>query len=179
MWELYLLHTTLQGAWATTTACDVWAKSSLKKRFSLFCRYYFTSSKLVLNLKGWQIFLWLMGLNNHFCYTAGNFFPNSARSHWLLRSHMISNNETVSRQNLWAGNIVKSMTLRHVSALLWAKVDWRPPLQRGLMYFQLQNFQLYNKSLKVWPIGKQLILFPSNFNVSETNLTVSLRTSHL
>ena len=38
------------------------------------------------------------------------FFPNSARSHWLLRGHMIANNETVSRQNLWAGNMA---ILRH------------------------------------------------------------------
>ena len=29
------------------------------------------------------------------------FFPNSAHSHWLLRGHMTSNNETVSRQNPW------------------------------------------------------------------------------
>ena len=27
------------------------------------------------------------------------FLLNSARSHWLLRGHMTSNNETVSRQN--------------------------------------------------------------------------------
>ena len=33
------------------------------------------------------------------------------------------------------------------------------------MNFQVQNFQLYNKSLKDWSLGKQLILFPSNFNV--------------
>ena len=37
-------------------------------------------------------------------------FPNSARSHWLLWGHMTSNNETVFCQNLWAGNIAKSMT---------------------------------------------------------------------
>ena len=37
---------------------------------------------------------------NRYCYTAGNFFLNSAHSHWLLRGHMTSNNETVSRQNL-------------------------------------------------------------------------------
>ena len=30
--------------------------------------------------------------------------------------------------------------------MLPANVDQRPPLQRGLMNFQLQNFQLYNKS---------------------------------
>ena len=34
------------------------------------------------------------------CYIAGNVFPNSARSRWLLRGHMASNIETVSRRNL-------------------------------------------------------------------------------
>ena len=38
------------------------------------------------------------------------FLPSNMRSHWLLRGHMTSNNETVSRQNLWAGKIEKSMT---------------------------------------------------------------------
>ena len=38
-------------------------------------------------------------------------------------------------------------------------VDRRPPLERGLMNFQLQNFKLYNKSHKDWWRGKQLILF--------------------
>ena len=33
------------------------------------------------------------------------------------------------------------------------------------MNFQLQNFQLYNKLLKDWFRGKQLILFSSNLNV--------------
>ena len=44
-------------------------------------------------------------------------FSQYARSHWLLRGHMTSNNETVSRQNLWAGNIAKSMTSEGNSAL--------------------------------------------------------------
>ena len=62
-----------------------------------------------------------------------NFFPNSARSHWLIPGHMISNNETVSHQNLWAGNIAKSMTSEGNSALEPVNVDRRPQLQRGLM----------------------------------------------
>ena len=41
-------------------------------------------------------------------YRALGIFPNSARSHWLLRGYITSNNETVSRQNLWASNIEKS-----------------------------------------------------------------------
>ena len=79
---------------------------------------------------------------------------------------MTSNNETVSRQNLWAGNIAKSMTSESNATLLAANVDRQPPLQRGVMNFQLENFQLYDKSLKDWSLGKQLILFPSNLNVS-------------
>ena len=70
--------------------------------------------------------------------------------------------KTVSRQNLWAGNILESMTSEGNSALLLANVDRRPLLQPGLMNFQGQNLQLYNKSLTDWSLGKQLILFPSN-----------------
>ena len=80
---------------------------------------------------------------------------------------MTSDDETVSRQNLSAGNIAKSMTSESDGALLPANVDRQPPLQRVLMNFQLQNFQLFDKSLKdCWFLGKQLILFPSNLNVS-------------
>ena len=93
-----------------------------------------------------------------------NFFPNSARSHWLLWVHLTSSNETVSRQNLWAGNVAKSMSSEGNSALLPAIVNRRPPLQRGLI-----NFQLYNKTLQDWSLGKQLILFPLA-DSSETKL---------
>ena len=41
-------------------------------------------------------------------YRALGIFLNSARSHWLLRGYITSNNETVSRQNLWASTIEKS-----------------------------------------------------------------------
>ena len=80
---------------------------------------------------------------------------------------MTSNDETVSRENLSAGIIAKSMTSESNSALLPANVDRQPPLQRVLKNFQLKNFQLYDKSLKdCWFLGKQLILSPSNLNVS-------------
>ena len=59
------------------------------------------------------------------------------------------------------------------------------------MNFQLQKYQLYiSKSLKDRYLGKQLILFPSNVNVSpdftsenieilgKTKLTVSLGSGH-
>lgn len=46
-----------------------------------------------------------------------------------------------------AGNVAKSVTSEGNCALLLATVDQLPPLQRGVMTFQLQNyFQLYNSS---------------------------------
>ena len=44
---------------------------------------------------------------------------------------------------------------------------------RGLMNFQLQIFQLYNKSLKDWSVERQLILFPENINVTRGTLRFS------
>jgi len=35
-----------------------------------------------------------------FLLNSWKFLPNRARSHWLLRGHMTSHTETVSRQNL-------------------------------------------------------------------------------
>ena len=74
---------------------------------------------------------------------------------------MTSNNETVTRQN--------SMTSVGNSALLPAIVD----------RCYSEDFLLYNKSLKDLSLGKQLILFPSNLDVSRgeywgNKLTVSL-----
>ena len=55
-----------------------------------------------------------------------NFF-NSARSHWVTSRSRTSSNETVSRQNLAACNIAKSMRSEGNSGLLPANVDRRPP----------------------------------------------------
>ena len=94
-------------------------------------------------------------------------FPNSVRSNWLLWVHMTSISETVSRQNLWAGNIAKSMMSESNSALLPVKFNRRPLLQRGLMNFQLQNFQLYNKShIKTGPSWNSKFCFTENLNAS-------------
>ena len=82
--------------------------------------------------------------------------------------------ETVSRQTLSAGNIAKSMTSAGNSALL-PIVDRRPPIQRGLM-----NFQLYSKSLRIssyiTTLESRISMFPSASQ--EAKLTVCLGTSH-
>ena len=55
------------------------------------------------------------------------------------------------------GNIAKSMTSEGNSVLLSANVDQLPPLQRGVMTFQLWNyFQLYNSS----DSGNKINCFP-------------------
>ena len=58
---------------------------------------------------------------------------------------MASNNETGSRQNLWAGNIAKSMTFEAEN------VDRRPSLQRGLMNFQPPISSYVTNHLKTTP----------------------------
>ena len=64
------------------------------------------------------------------------------------------------------------MTSEGNIALLSANVYRRLPLQ-GLMNFQLQNFQLYNKLLKDWSVGRGLILIPENINVTRGTLRFS------
>ena len=81
-------------------------------------------------------------------YFAGNFFPLSLVIWGHITSY--SNNETVSRQNLWASSIAKSMTSEANSALL-----------PGLMNFQLQNFQLYiTNHFKTGPSGNSSYFVP-------------------
>ena len=93
--------------------------------------------------------------NNYLLYSC-KFLLNSTRFHWLLWGHMTSNNETVSCQNLWAGNVAKNLWHHRVTIqwLLPVSVDQWPLLRRGLMTFQLENFQQYEKSLKDWSLGK-------------------------
>ena len=59
-----------------------------------------------------------LALNKKYCYIAGNFFPTACAliGYFEVTWHMTSNNETVSRQNLWAGNAAKSMTSEGNSA---------------------------------------------------------------
>ena len=57
-------------------------------------------------------------------YIVSNFFP-TARV--LIGYFMTSNNETISHQNVWAGNIAKSFTPEDNSALLHKNSYRRSP----------------------------------------------------
>ena len=82
---------------------------------TLRARYWYVNAQT----RCWAVFTLVIERHKHYdltsryvvlSYSWNIFFANSARSHWLPRGHMTSKNETVSRQNLLVGNIVKSMT---------------------------------------------------------------------
>ena len=80
------------------------------------------------------------------------YFPSSARSHWLLRGQLTSNNGTVSRQNLY-----KSMTSEGNRELFPANID--------------RSRELFSKicKRKRFFFVSYIILFPKNLNVSQIN----------
>ena len=94
----------------------------------------------------------------------------SAPIHWLVHGHMTSNNETVSRQMPWVGNIAKTMTSNGkqftvTREMLTAVARDRWSLS-AVFKFCFFFVLLYNKSLNDWSLGEQWILFPENLNVS-------------
>ena len=94
----------------------------------------------------------------------------SAPIHWLVHGHMTSNNETVSRQMPWAGNIAKTMTSNGKQFAVTCKMLTAVACDRWnlsvVFKFCFCFVLLYNKSLNDWSLGEQWILFPSNLNVS-------------
>ena len=89
--------------------------------------------------------------------------------HWLVHGHMRSNNETVSRQMLWAGNIAKTVTsngkqftVTREMLTAVARDRWNLSM---VFQFCFCFVLLYTKSLNDWSLGEQWILFPSNLNV--------------
>ena len=83
---------------------------------------------------------------------------------------MTSNNETVSRQMPWAGNIVKTMTSNGKQFTVTREMLTAVARDRwnlgAVFKFCFCFVLLYNKSLNDWSLREQWILFPSNLNVS-------------
>ena len=77
-------------------------------------------------------------------------FPNSSRSHWLLRGNMTPNNDAAG---LRPKSMSESMTSKGNSAKFPANVDRRPSLQRGLMNFPLEISSFITNHLKTGPSG--------------------------
>ena len=100
-----------------------------------------------------------------------SFSRYSAPIHWLFHCHMTSNNETVSRQMPWAGNIAKTMTSNRKQFTVtremltafarYLKITWL------FVFHRFDPFALlYNKSLNDLSLGEQWILYPSNLDAS-------------
>ena len=91
--------------------------------------------------------------------------------HWLVHCHMTSNNEIVSRQMPWAGNIAKTMKLNRkqftVTCEMLTAVARHLSIRWLFVFHWFDPFALlYNKSLNDWSLGEQWTFFPSNLNVS-------------
>ena len=93
----------------------------------------------------------------------------SAPIYWLVHGHMTSNNETVSRQMPWAGNIAKTMTSNGKQFTVTRELLAAVARDRGnlsaVFKFCFCFVLLHNKSLNDWSLGVQWILFPWNLNV--------------
>ena len=95
----------------------------------------------------------------------------SAPIHWLVHCHLTPNNETVSRQMPWAGNIAKTMTSNRKQFTVTREMLTAVACHWSITcLFVFQRFDpfalLYIKSLNDWSLGEQWILLPSNLNVS-------------
>ena len=115
---------------------------------------------LVITISSWQTILIVTAayfsragrlLEKHFETPAARTLIGYFEVTWHLTIKIFS------RQNLWAGNTAQSMTSESNSALLPVNVD---------------RATLYDKSLKDWFLGKQLILFPSNLSVSQSRYSL-------
>ena len=89
-------------------------------------------------------------------------FPlNSARSHCLLRGHMTSNNETVSHQNLWSGNIAKNLWRQRVTIQCypWMLTDDRRYSEvQWISRFKISSY--ITNHLKTGPLENNKFCFP-------------------
>ena len=88
---LFLLENTATRK--RTTTCELWLS---KSKFSLLEPSLRQQRELVL---------WIHRVIQTRLLYSWRFSRYSASFHWLVHGHMTSNNETVSRQMPWAGNI--------------------------------------------------------------------------
>jgi len=111
-------------------------------------------------------------INKSVCYIAG-VFPATASApiHWLVHDCMTSNNETVSRQMPWVGNIAKTVTTNRKQFTVTRKLLTAAARHLSITWlFVCHRFDpfalLCNKSFNEWSLGEQWVLFPSNLIVS-------------
>ena len=95
----------------------------------------------------------LMQMAYSCCYRAGYFFLTAraltgyfeVTRQLTMKPFPAKISERTTLQNLWRLRVTAHCYSRMLT-------DRRPPLKRGFMNFQLENFQLCNKSLKDWSL---------------------------
>ena len=138
------------------------------QKYRLFCGQISRAKMEAFDRRGTNLVWWqsTISININLCYIAGNFFP-TARSHWLLRGHMSSKNETVSRQNLWAGNIAKNLWRHTVTEHCYSRMltDHR----RYSEVYWISSFKIFSyitNHLKSGPSGNKINCFPQDQSLS-------------
>ena len=103
----------------------------------------------------------------------------SAAVHCLVHGHVTSNNETVSRQMPWAGNIAKAMTSNEkqftVTREMLTAVACDGWNLSAVFKFCLCFVLLYNKSLNDWSLGNSEFCFPRISMFPSTSSRETLR----
>ena len=113
-----------------------------------------------------------------------SFSRYSAPTHWLAHGHMTSNNETVSRQMPWAGNIAKTMTSNGKQFTVTREMLTAVAgISARYSKFAFVLFCYITNHLMTGPLGKSEFCFPrlrlgKHWDSRETKFTVPLQTSH-
>ena len=126
----------------------------------------------------------------HILLYSWRFSRYSASFHWLVHGLMTSNNETVSRQMPWAGNIAKAMTsngkqftVTRSTVHCWPLLHAMAAVSARFSNIAFVLFCYITNHLMTGPLGNsefcfpRISMFPSTSS-RETKFTVPLGTSH-
>ena len=109
------------------------------------------------------------------------FFHYSVPIHWLVHGHMTCNNETVSCQMPWAGNIAKTMTSNGTQFTVTHEMLTAVECDRWnlstVFKFCFCFVFLFNKSLNDWSLGNSEFCFPRISMLPSTSSLETLRFS--
>ena len=102
----------------------------------------------------------------------------SAPTHWLVHGHMTSNNETVSRQMPWAGNIAKTMTSNGKQFTVTREMLTAVAgISAHYSKFAFVLFCYITNHLMTGPLGNSEFCFPRNSMFPSTSSRETLRFS--
>ena len=99
----------------------------------------------------------------------------SASFHWLVHGHMTANNETVSRQMPWAGNIAKAMTSNGKQFTVDRCLHVMAGISARFSNFAFVLFCYITNHLMTGPLGSSEFCFPRISMFPSTSSRETLR----